>query len=172
MAAIEIRDLRKEYKDVTAVNGLTLRVEEGELFALLGVNGAGKTTTVKMLATLTRPTGGDALVCGRSVREEPEAVRGLVDISLQETAVARKLTVEENLEFYARLSGLPEPEREESKRYVCRTFGLDEVLPRRADKLSGGWQRKLSVALALISRPRVLFLDEPTLGMDVLARRE
>lgn len=172
MAAIEIRDLRKTYKDVTAVEGLDLTVEEGELFALLGVNGAGKTTTVKMLATLTAPTGGDALICGRSVTEERSAVKKLIDISLQETAVARKLTVEENLDFYAALSGLTPEERERSKEEACATFGLDEVLKRRADRLSGGWQRKLSVALALISRPRVLFLDEPTLGMDVLARRE
>ena len=172
MTAIELKALRKEYKDVVAVKDLSFTVEEGELFSLLGVNGAGKTTTIKMLSTLTEPSGGDATILGKSLRTEPQAIKGLIDVSTQETAVARKLTVEENLEFYAALNGLSDEEIRERKQEAYRVFGLDEVKNKQASKLSGGWQRKLSIALALVCRPRILFLDEPTLGLDVLARRE
>ena len=172
MTAIDIRHLCKQYKDVTAVDDLCLTIEDGELFALLGVNGAGKTTTVKMLSTLVRPTSGDALVCGHSILDKGDAIKEIVDISMQETAVARKLTVEENIEFYASLSGQSKEEIEQCKARLYQTFGLDKVKTKRAQKLSGGWQRKLSISLALASQPRVLFLDEPTLGLDVLARRE
>ncbi len=172
MTAIKIDKLRKEYRDTVAVEGLDLEIAEGELFSLLGVNGAGKTTTIKMLAGLTRPTSGDATVCGFSVTREPERVKEFVDISMQETAVARKLTVEENVEFYARLSGQSADEVKQTKDYVFEAFDLGSVAKKRAAGLSGGWQRKLSIALALVTRPKVLFLDEPTLGLDVLARRE
>ena len=172
VTAIKIEGLRKEYKDVVAVEGLDLEIGEGELFSLLGVNGAGKTTTVKMLSGLTIPTAGDALVCGVSVVKEPDLVKESIDVSMQETAIARKLTVEENIAFYAALRGHTKEQIEEDKKYVNYVFGLDSVAKRYAGKLSGGWQRKLSVALALISRPEVLFLDEPTLGLDVIARRE
>ncbi len=172
MTAVKIDNLRKNYKDVAAVDGISLEIGEGELFSLLGVNGAGKTTTIKMLATLTEPTDGDAYIFGHSVTVEKNEVKKLIDISMQETAVARKLTVSENIEFYARLSGLDARETEEMKKYVYDAFGLGAYSGRQAMKLSGGWQRKLSIALALISRPKVLFLDEPTLGLDVLARRE
>lgn len=172
MTAIKIDKLTKDYGDVRAVDSLELEIEEGELFSLLGVNGAGKTTTVKMLATLTEPTSGDAWVCGHSVRREKEKVRELADISMQETAVARKLTVEENIDFYASLSGLDREETEKTKKLVYSAFDLGSVAKKRADRLSGGWKRKLSIALALVSRPKVLFLDEPTLGLDVIARRE
>ncbi|MBQ7671226.1 MAG: ATP-binding cassette domain-containing protein [Clostridia bacterium] len=172
MSAIRTVDLRKEYKDVVAVEGLNLEIREGELFSLLGVNGAGKTTTVKMLTGLVKPTSGDAYILGNSVLTEHEAVKEAVDVSMQETSIARKLTVGENIEFYAELNGQSADEIEETKRYVNSTFGLDEVKDKRAGKLSGGWQRKLSIALALVSHPKVLFLDEPTLGLDVIARRE
>ena len=172
MAAIAIRDLTKVYKDLVAVDHLNLDVEEGELFALLGVNGAGKTTTIKMLSTLATPTSGDAFILGHSVTKEAQAVKSLLDVSMQETSIARKLTVEENIAFYAKLCGLNKEEIAAAKEEVYKTFGLDQVKGKRASKLSGGWQRKLSIALALISRPKVLFLDEPTLGLDVLARRE
>ena len=172
MTAIRTEGLRKEYKDVVAVEGLDLEIEEGELFSLLGVNGAGKTTTVKMLSGLTVPTAGDAAVCGASVVKEPDRVKESIDVSMQETAIARKLTVEENIAFYAAMRGHSKEQIEEDKKYVYSVFGLDSVAKRYAGKLSGGWQRKLSVALALISRPKVLFLDEPTLGLDVIARRE
>ena len=172
MKAIEITELRKEYRDTVAVEGLDLSIEEGELFALLGVNGAGKTTTIKMLSGLTRPTSGDAMIYGHSVVSEPAKVKELIDVSMQETAVARKLTVRENIEFYAALSGKDAEGRKQSCEYAYEVFGLGKVKDKRADRLSGGWQRKLSIALALVSGPKVLFLDEPTLGLDVLARRE
>lgn len=172
MTAIRVMNLKKEYKDVVAVDDLSLDIEEGELFALLGVNGAGKTTTVKMLSTLVRPTSGDAVLLGHSVLTEADKVKALIDISMQETAVARNLTVEENVDFYARLSGQTPDEAARARQEVFEAFGLDRVRGKRAGKLSGGWQRKLSIALALVSRPKILFLDEPTLGLDVLARRE
>ena len=172
MTAIKTENLRKEYKDVVAVDGLNLEIEEGKLFALLGVNGAGKTTTIKMLTTLTKPTSGNAYIYGHSALTEEEKVKELVDVSMQETAVARNLTVEENIGFYAKLSGQTDEETEETKRYVYNAFGLDKVAKKQAAKLSGGWQRKLSIALAIVTKPKVLFLDEPTLGLDVIARRE
>ena len=172
MSLIEIKDLRKEYKDVVAVEGLTLSIEEGELFALLGVNGAGKTTTIKMLSTLTKPTSGDALIDGYSINKDDDKIKALVDVSMQETSIARKLTVEENIAFYASLSGQTKEEVEQTKLEVYKAFELDKVARKQASKLSGGWQRKLSIALAIASHPKVLFLDEPTLGLDVIARRE
>ena len=172
MAAIRIEKLRKEYKDVVAVDDLSLAVEEGELFSLLGVNGAGKTTTIKMLSTLVAPTSGEAFILGNSIIQDRNIIKEIVDVSMQETAVARKLTVEENLDLYAKLSGQNKTEAEESKREVYSAFDLGSVKNKRADRLSGGWQRKLSIALALVSHPKVLFLDEPTLGLDVIARRE
>ncbi|MBQ3791656.1 MAG: ABC transporter ATP-binding protein [Clostridia bacterium] len=172
MEAVRIENLVKKYGETTAVDGLSLTIPEGELFSLLGVNGAGKTTTVKILSTLTSPTSGEAWILGHSVVKEKERVKELVDISTQETAVARKLTVRENIEFYARLSGMSREEAEETEKKVYEAFGLDSVADKKASTLSGGWQRKLSIALALVSRPKVLFLDEPTLGLDVIARRE
>ncbi len=172
MEAIKITNLRKEYKDIVAVKNLNLEIKEGELFSLLGVNGAGKTTTIKMLATLTKPTSGDALIFGHSILNEEDKIKELIDISMQETAVARKLTVEENIEFYAELSGQSKEEIEKTKEYIYNSFGLDTVKGKQTSKLSGGWQRKLSIALALVTKPKVLFLDEPTLGLDVIARRE
>ena len=172
MTAISIKGLRKEYKDVVAVDDLNLEINEGELFSLLGVNGAGKTTTIKMLSTLTKPTSGDALIFDNSILTDGDKIKDIADISMQETAVARKLTVKENIEFYAKLSGQNKDEVEQSVKYVYDAFELGEVKNKQAAKLSGGWQRKLSIALALVSRPKVLFLDEPTLGLDVIARRE
>lgn len=172
MTAIKTEKLRKEYKDVVAVDDLDLSVEEGELFSLLGVNGAGKTTTVKMLSTLTTPTSGEAYILGHSVKEEKRKVKELIDVSMQQTAVARNLTVDENLEFYCAMRGKNKDETEETKKRMYEIFGLDKVAKKRAKQLSGGWQRKLSIALALASEPKVLFLDEPTLGLDVIARRE
>lgn len=172
MTAIRINNLRKEYDDVVAVNDLNLEIEEGELFSLLGVNGAGKTTTIKMLSTLTKPTSGDAFIYNYSILSDDDKIKELIDISMQETAVARKLTVEENIEFYAKLSGQTKEEIEKTKEYVYSSFKLDKVAKKQALKLSGGWQRKLSIALALVTKPKILFLDEPTLGLDVIARRE
>ena len=172
MNAIETHGLTKRYKKLTAVDGLELTVREGELFALLGVNGAGKTTTIKMLSCLTRPTAGDALLLGKSVVREPEAVKRLIAVSPQETAVAPKLTVRENLELMAGIHGTDRAAIREKIDTLSARFSLEEVLDRPAGKLSGGWQRRLSIAMALILEPRILFLDEPTLGLDVLARAE
>lgn len=172
MNAIETKALTKRYKDVTAVNKLDLTVKEGELFALLGVNGAGKTTTIKMLSCLTKPTEGDALLLGKSVNAEPEAVKRLIAVSPQETAVAPKLTVKENLQLMADIAGCGKEEGRARIERLSETFGLGSVMKKAAGKLSGGWQRRLSIALALILEPKILFLDEPTLGLDVLARAE
>ena len=172
MAAIQTKKLTKSYKDLTAVDQLDLVIEEGELFSLLGVNGAGKTTTVKMLSTLARPTSGEATVFGYTLGRDDAKIKEIVDISMQETAVARKLTVRENIELFARLSGQTKEETEETKRQIYADFGLGRVANKKAAELSGGWQRKLSIALALVTNPKLLFLDEPTLGLDVIARRE
>ncbi len=172
MFAIKTVNLRKEYKDIVAVKDLNLEIEEGELFSLLGVNGAGKTTTIKMLSTLTSPTSGDAFIYDYSILKDQEKIKELIDISMQETAIARKLTVDENIEFYAELSGMKKDEIKEIKEYIYNSFNLDRVKNKQASKLSGGWQRKLSIALALVTKPKILFLDEPTLGLDVIARRE
>ena len=170
--AIVISDLRKEYKDTVAVNGLSLEIRDNEIFALLGVNGAGKTTTVKMLSCLAKPTSGDAEVMGYSVVNFPEKVKAVIDISMQETAIARNLTVEENLRLYAAIRGLGKAEASRRIDELSRSFGFGKVMNKKGKTLSGGWQRKLSIALALLSKPAVLFLDEPTLGLDVIARRE
>ncbi len=170
MYAIETKALTKKYKDLTAVRALELQVAEGELFALLGVNGAGKTTTIKMLSGLTAPTEGDALLLGRSIVKEAEQAKALLAVSPQETAVAPKLTARENLELMAGIKGLSRQEAAARTDALAEEFGLGEILSRRAGKLSGGWQRRLSIAMALILQPKILFLDEPTLGLDVLAR--
>ena len=172
MNAIQIECLTKRYGDVTAVDNLTLTVKEGELMALLGVNGAGKTTTVKMLSCLTAPTSGDALLMGHSIIREPAAVKSLIAVSPQETAVAPGLTVRENLGLICGVHGFSKEKREAGLRKMTELFDLSSVMDRRAGKLSGGWQRRVSIAMALISNPKILFLDEPTLGLDVLARRD
>jgi len=170
--AVEIRGLRKTYGEIEAVAGLDLTIGKGELLALLGVNGAGKSTTIKMLSCLTIPSAGDAWILGHSIRTEPDRVKALLGVSPQETAIAPNLTVAENLEFMAGIHGCSGSEARKKSAEMIRTLGLESVAKRRAKTLSGGWQRRLSIALALVSDPQVLFLDEPTLGLDVLARRE
>lgn len=172
MTAIETDKLTKKYKSLTAVDSLTLNVEKGSLYSLLGVNGAGKTTTVKLLSCLCRPDGGDAQILGHSIRRDPFAVKEIIGLSPQETAVARNLTVNENLMLFAGIHGLDRQASKERTAAMTADFGLSEVGNKKAKLLSGGMQRRLSIASALISRPQVLFLDEPTLGLDVLARRE
>lgn len=170
--AIEIQNLRKEFGGKTAVNDLNLTIPEGEIFAFLGVNGAGKTTTIRMLTGLTTPTSGDARVLGHSIITELSEVKKVGNLSPQETSVAPNLTVQENLEFIAGIYGYSKEERREKAFELINLFELDEVRNSKAKTLSGGWQRKVSIAMALISSPKVLYLDEPTLGLDVLARRE
>lgn len=172
MKAIETTDLVKKYGDSTAVNKLNLAVEEGELFALLGVNGAGKTTTIKMLSCLSTPTSGDALLLGESIKGDSAKIKRFINVSPQETAVARNLTVKENLEFIAGIHGYDKKSAWTKATESAEAFGLNDVMQKKAKVLSGGTQRRLSLAMALISDPKILFLDEPTLGLDVLARRE
>lgn len=168
MNAIEILGLTKEYGGRRVVDALELAIPEGELFALLGVNGAGKSTTIKMLCCLTRPTQGDGKLMGHSVRTDSHRAKEVLAVSPQETAVAPGLTVRENLELMAGVYGRPRGRVAE----VMAQLGLEPCARQRAKTLSGGWQRRLSIAMALVSQPEVLFLDEPTLGLDVLARRE
>jgi len=172
MNAIVTEKLTKRYKDVTAVDGLSLSVKKGELFALLGVNGAGKTTAVKMLCGITEPTDGNAWLSGKSIVTELRAVKGIIGVSPQETAVAPNLTVKENLELMCGVHGFSGNVKKQKVRELLKSFGLSDTAGKRASKLSGGWQRRLSIAMALISEPEILFLDEPTLGLDVIARSE
>lgn len=172
MNAIQAVGLTKKYKGVTAVDGLDLSIRSGELFSLLGVNGAGKTTTIKMLSCLTQPTSGDALLGGMSIKKDPAAVKRIIGVSPQETAVAPNLTVRENLELMCGVRGYSRAHSRERAAELSEEFGLGEVSGRKAGKLSGGWQRRLSIAMALTGQPEILFLDEPTLGLDVIARSE
>lgn len=172
MQAIKTEHLRKEYRDVTAVEDLNLQVAQGELFSLLGVNGAGKTTTIRMLSCLSRPTSGEALLGGKSIVRDTAAVKAMIGVSPQETAVAPNLTVKENLELMCGVHGFSKEKSRQKVTALSAQFGLDAVLKKKAGRLSGGWQRRLSIAMALISEPQILFLDEPTLGLDVLARSD
>lgn len=172
MTAIKTVELTKTFKEKTAVDSLSLEVEQGELLALLGVNGAGKTTTVRMLSCLLKPTSGDAYLLGNSVTEKPFEVKKIINVSPQETAVARNLTVRENLELIAGIYGNSKAQARAKAQQMMETFGLEGEAKNKAKTLSGGTQRRLSIAMALISEPKILFLDEPTLGLDVLARRE
>ena len=172
MEAIKTTALTKRYKEKTAVKELGLTVHDGELYGLLGVNGAGKSTTIKMLSCLTRPTSGDAEIFGHSVTTDTEKVKEIINVSPQETAVAAKLSVRENLEFIARVYGSDKKTARLKAQAMIEQFDMEDIASQKAATLSGGWQRRLSIAMALISEPKVLFLDEPTLGLDVLARRE
>ena len=172
MQAIKTMELVKQYKNITAVDKLHLEINQGELFSLLGVNGAGKTTTIKMLTCLTQPTSGEAYVGGHSITKESNKVKELIGVSPQETAVAPNLSVKENLEFICGIHGFSKTKTNEKLNVLTNKFNFHEILQRKAGKLSGGWQRRVSIAMALISEPKILFLDEPTLGLDVIARQE
>lgn len=168
--ALEFRGVVKRYGSKTALCGVDLTVPDGGVFALLGTNGAGKTTSIRLATTLLSPDEGEISVLGMDARRERESIRAQINISPQETAVAPNLTVAENLEFMAGVYGIAEKKRR--ARELCADFGLEPVMDKRAKTLSGGWQRRVSIAMALVNRPRLLFLDEPTLGLDVIARRE
>ena len=172
MQAIKTVELTRRYKSLIAVDKLNLDVQHGELFSLLGVNGAGKTTIIKMLSCLTKPTEGDAMVGGYSIIKEPEQVKRVIGVSPQETAVAPNLSVHENLELICGIHGFSREKTVAKIHTLSGLLALDSVLQQKAGKLSGGWQRRVSIAMALISEPRILFLDEPTLGLDVIARHD
>ena len=170
MLAIETNKLTKKFKEKTAVNEINLKINEGELFALLGTNGAGKTTTIKMLSTLILPTEGEIKILGLDILKDRQKIKEILNVSPQETAIAPNLSVKENLEFMAGVYQIPN--KEEKINELVKLFKLEEVLKQKAKTLSGGWQRKVSIAIALINEPKILFLDEPTLGLDVIARKE
>ncbi len=172
MDAIKTVQLTKKYNDLIAVNELNLEIKQGELFSLLGVNGAGKTTTIKMLSCLTKPTNGDAFVDGNSIVHDEARVKAVIGVSPQETAVAPNLSVRENLELMCGIHGFSREKRSTKIKELSDRFDLQSILAKKAGKLSGGWQRRVSIAMALISEPEILFLDEPTLGLDVIARSE
>lgn len=172
MVDIKTDKLTKKYQNLTAVDSLELSIEHGELFSLLGVNGAGKSTTIKMLTCLSKPTSGNAFILGESILTNPFFVKDNIGVSPQETAVAANLTVKENLEFIAGIHGSSNGLSKEKAVQMIKKFHFAKYENIRSKNLSGGWQRRLSIAMALISEPKILFLDEPTLGLDVLARRE
>lgn len=171
-AAIELQQLSKRYKEKMAVSPMTLTINEGELFGLLGLNGAGKTTVINMLSGLVKPSSGDALMLGYSLSKELPSIRKVLAVSPQETSIAPNLTVRENLLLMARIHDFSKEESIEKTDALIRQFTLEPYEHQRGKKLSGGWQRKLSIALALIANPKILFLDEPTLGLDIISRRE
>lgn len=172
MQAIKTENLVKKYKNITAVDNLNLEIKKGELFSLLGVNGAGKTTAIKMFSGLVKATSGEIFVGGYNIKSEPKQIKKIIGVSPQETAVAPNLSVKENLEFICGIYGFSKEKTNEKLSNLSKQFDLHSVLKRKAGKLSGGWQRRLSIAMALIGEPQILFLDEPTLGLDVIARRE
>ncbi len=167
---IEIKELTKIYKDTVAVDKLSLNIDDGELVSFLGINGAGKSTTVKMLSCLTCPTSGDAFINGKSIVKNREDVKKIIAVVPQEEAVAQGLTVKENLQLIAGIYNIDNCEKEIAD--IAEKLGLTDYLNKKASKLSGGYKRRLSIAMALITKPKILFLDEPTVGLDVIARSE
>lgn len=170
MIEIDIKDLTKKYKDVVAVSNLNIKIKKGEIFSLLGTNGAGKTTTIKILSTLLLPTNGEVKINNFDLIKDKMKIKEIINISPQETAIAPNLTVLENLEFMAGIYQIKN--KKEKIDTLIKTFNLEEVLNKKAKNLSGGYQRKLSIAISLINDPQILFLDEPTLGLDVISRKE
>ncbi|MBQ3251998.1 MAG: ABC transporter ATP-binding protein [Oscillospiraceae bacterium] len=172
MDAIQTINLTKQYNGLTAVDHLNLQIKQGELFSLLGTNGAGKTTVIKMLSCLTAPTQGDAFIGGYSIVKDSWNVKSMIGVSPQETAVAPNLTVLENMELICGIHSFSKEKTSAKIAELTKLFDLQDILFKKAGKLSGGWQRRVSIAMALISEPCILFLDEPTLGLDVIARSE
>ena len=169
---IETRHLTKKFGDFVAVDDLNISIAQGELFSLLGLNGAGKTTTIKMLSCLILPTSGDAIVMNKNIITDSQHIKQKINVSPQETAIAPNLNVQETLEMIAGIYGISKREIPRKVEVMITLFNLREVRNKKAKLLSGGMQRRLSIAMALITEPEILFLDEPTLGLDVIARRE
>lgn len=172
MIAIKTVELTKKYRNLIAVDKLNLQIEKGELFSMLGVNGAGKTTAIKLLSCLTKPTSGDAFVDGYSITSDELKIKRIIGVSPQETAIAPNLSAKENLALICGVYGFSKEKTELKINELANRFSLNDILSKKAGKLSGGWQRRLSIAMALIAEPSILFLDEPTLGLDVIARNE
>lgn len=171
MKAIKVEGLTKHFEEVIAVNQISFEVEQGELFGLLGPNGAGKTTTINILATLLKPTSGRAWVAGHDVLTNKNEVRRSIGIVFQEPALDVKLTGRENLEFHAMMYGYSKAERQAKIKEVLRLVDLEDKADLLVEKYSGGMKRRLEIARGLIHEPKVLFLDEPTLGLDAQTRR-
>jgi ABC-2 type transport system ATP-binding protein len=169
---IETKHLTKKFGDFVAVDDLTLSIEKGELFSLLGLNGAGKTTTIKMLSCLILPSSGNAKILDKDLINDAQYIKQRINVSPQETAIARNLNVEENLEMIAGIYGISKNAITAKVEEMITAFNLSEVRKKKARLLSGGMQKRLSIAMALITEPEIVFLDEPTLGLDVIARRE
>jgi ABC-2 type transport system ATP-binding protein len=169
--AIQTFSLSRKFGDLVAVDGVDLSIKEGELFSLLGPNGAGKTTAIKMLCCLLRPSSGTATIMGRDIHEDPMAVKQIIDVSPQETAIAEHLNAWENLRLIGGIRGLTKEEVKKRSEELLEMVGLAKRAKEQVRKFSGGMKRRLSIAMALVSDPQVLFLDEPTLGLDPQSRR-
>ena len=172
MEAIKTINLTKKYKDVIAVDDLNLIVKKGELFSLLGINGAGKSTTIKMLSCLVKPTSGDAFINNKSILTDEKDIKNIIGVLPQESAIANNLTVKENLELMCGIYGFSKEKTSKKVNELLGLLKLENISNKRVFKLSGGYQRRLSIAMSLIIEPTILFLDEPTLGLDVIARSE
>lgn len=172
MDAIKVSNLTKKFKNVLAVNNISFNVKEGEIFGVLGLNGAGKTTTIKMMSGLTRPTSGNIKVFDYDIYKDINKIKSIIGVSPQESAIANNLTVKENIELMASLYFKDKIKIKDNIKLVINNLGLENYINRRAKTLSGGYKRRLSIAMALVTNPRILFLDEPTLGLDVINRHE
>ncbi len=172
MDAIKVSNLTKQFKNVLAVNNISFNVKEGEIFGVLGLNGAGKTTTIKMMSGLTRPTSGNIKVFDYDIYKDINKIKSIIGVSPQESAIANNLTVKENIELMASLYFKDKVKITNNTERVINNLGLESYINRRAKTLSGGYKRRLSIAMALVTNPRILFLDEPTLGLDVINRHE
>ena len=172
MEAIRTINLTKKYKDVIAVDDLNLIVKKGELFSLLGINGAGKSTTIKMLSCLVKPTSGDAFINNKSILTDEKDIKNIIGVLPQESAIANNLTVKENLELMCGIYSFSKEKTSKKVNELLSLLKLENISNKRVSKLSGGYQRRLSIAMSLIIEPTILFLDEPTLGLDVIARSE
>lgn len=172
MDAIKVSNLTKQFKNVLAVNNISFNVKEGEIFGVLGLNGAGKTTTIKMMSGLTRPTSGNIKVFDYDIYKDINKIKSIIGVSPQESAIANNLTVKENIELMASLYFKDKVKIKDNTERVINNLGLENYINRRAKTLSGGYKRRLSIAMALVTNPRILFLDEPTLGLDVINRHE